>query len=235
MSFFWKYGVIVFFSLGTVLMGALMVVQKKLYGLKGRQCVVLTLLLAAVGMTGVRLLAILEHWQELLQGMPAGGMSFFGSVFLVPLVMPLFGRLFRLRPRQTLDICAPCVAGIVGVMRVNCRLTGCCGGRLIEYMGRTIVVPTQIIDGAWDFLLMGVLLYWNLKQKKEGAAYPLFLVGYGVMRFFVEFFRDTEKDWLYLSHGQWFSLIAVGIGLYSMYKLGLLRRDRNAGAKEEAE
>ena len=95
---------------------------------------------------------------------------------------------------------------------------------MIEYMGESFQPPTQIIDGAWDFFLMGLLLYLNLDGKREGAAYPAFMIGYGVMRFLVEFLRDTEKNWLYLSNGQWFSLIAIVIGVLSIHKLGLWRR-----------
>ena len=32
-------------------------------------------------------------------------------------------------------------------------------------------------------------------------------------RFVIEFLRDTPKDWLKLSHGQWFSIIAVIAGI----------------------
>lgn len=201
-----------FFCLGTVLMGILMFVQRKLYGLQVWKTLLLTLILAAVGLAGVRLLAIAEHWDELLNGYISGGMSFFGSVLLVPLLMPLAGLFFKLRPRQTMDLCAPCVAGIVGVMRINCWISGCCGGFRFIIHGKSFVPPTQIIDGGWDFLLMGFLLWFNLKRKREGIAYPLFLVGYGFMRFFVEFLRDTEKDWLGFSHGQVFSVIALVIG-----------------------
>ncbi|MDY5943520.1 MAG: prolipoprotein diacylglyceryl transferase [Oscillospiraceae bacterium] len=221
---FYRYGTITFFSIGTVLMGVLAVVQRKKYGLKPWQCVVFTLLLSAVGMAGVRLLAIVERWKDLLEGYTPGGMSFFGAVFLVPLLMPLLCRPFRLRRLQTLDLCAPCVAGIVSVMRINCWFTECCGGRTFEYMGRSFTPPTQIIDGTWDFLLMGLLLYLNLNGKREGASYPIFLVGYGVMRFLVEFLRETEKDWLYLSHGQWFSLLAIAIGALSIHRMGLWPR-----------
>jgi len=134
--------------------------------------------------------------------------------------MPLFGKLFRLRAGQTMDLCAPCVAGIVGGMRIACRLVGCCGGREIHYMGRTFFPPTQLIDMGWDFYLMGLLLYFNLKKEKEGIAYPMFMLGYGAMRFILEFFRDTEKDWLHLSHGQVFSLIAIVIAVYYIKRSG---------------
>ena len=48
---------------------------------------------------------------------------------------------------------------------------------------------------------------------KPGVLYPCFLLSYGVLRFFVEFFRDTAKDWLYMSHGQWFSIVAILIAV----------------------
>jgi len=170
-------------------------------------------------MAGVRLLAILENWRELLNGHVPSGMSFFGSVFLVPLLMPLFGKRFGLNRGRTLDLCAPCVAGIVGVMRINCWISGCCGGRLLMIHGIGFRPPTQIIDGVWDCVLMIVLMRLDSKKEQEGRLYPLFLVGYGIVRFFIEFLRATEKDWLFLSHGQVFSVVAVIIGVIVLRRL----------------
>ena len=113
MDFIIEHTTITFFTLGTILMLVLNLIRRRQYGLKGWQAFAFTALLAAVGMAGVRLLAILEHLDSLLDGYIAGGMSFFGSVFLVPLLMPLFGKLFGLRRGQTMDLCAPCGAGIL--------------------------------------------------------------------------------------------------------------------------
>ena len=35
----------------------------------------------------------------------------------------------------------------------------------------------------------------------------------------LEFFRDTPKDWLYLSHGQWFSIVSAIAGVYFLRRI----------------
>ncbi len=200
-------------------------IRRKKYGLKGWQALVFTILLAAVGMTGVRLLAILEHFDALLQGQIAGGMSFFGSVLLVPILMPLFGRIFGLRIGQTMDLCAPCVAGIVGVMRIACYLVGCCGAACLVIHGEEVYPPVQLMECAWDLMLMCLLMIPGLPFMREGRGYPLFLVGYGFARFLLEFLRDTEKDWFGLSHGQVFSLLAIAAAI-----IWYILRDRKRSA-----
>ncbi len=220
MSFFQAHKGITFILIGTVLMAVLMMIQRRLYRLRVWQALLFTVLLTAVGVAGVRLLAILEGWRNLLAGNLPGGMSLFGAIFLIPILMPFVGFMFRLRAGQTLDLCAPCVAGMFGVMRINCWITGCCGGRVVHYMGRDFVPPVQLIDGGWNFYLMIVLMIFNMKRQKEGIAYAMLMTGYSVMRFIIEFYRDTEKTWFHMSHGQVFSLFCIVIGLIFIIRSG---------------
>lgn len=142
-----------------------------------------------------------------------GGVSFYGSVFFIPLLMPLVGLLFRLKPGQTMDLCGPCVAIMIGCMRFSCFLTGCCGGWTVCVGTLCFEWPTQVMDSIGDFAIMTYLLYSEEKKPQSGKLYPMFMIAYSVMRFGLEFLRDTAKDWLYLSHGQWFAITAVLLGV----------------------
>jgi phosphatidylglycerol:prolipoprotein diacylglycerol transferase len=97
-------------------------------------------------------------------------------------------------------------------MRVNCFLSGCCGGWEVCLGSFCFAWPTQAIESIGDF----AILLWLLKQEDttawSGTLYPKFMVAYSAMRFFLEFLRDTSKDWLFLSHGQVFSLLAIVVG-----------------------
>lgn len=73
--------------------------------------------------------------------------------------------------------------------------------------------PTQAFEGIGDVAILMWVLGIEKRENKPGALYPYFLLSYGVLRFFVEFFRDTAKDWLYMSHGQWFSIVAILIAV----------------------
>ena len=75
------------------------------------------------------------------------------------------------------------------------------------------------------------ILYFLLNCKKAkvvtGIGYPWFLILYGVMRFVIEFLRDTSKNVLLLSRGQWFSVCSIMIGVIIM--VVLRRKKANAG------
>lgn len=192
-------------AVGTVGMFVCLFRRRDIFRLNALQCGIFTLCLTAVGVLGAMLLFLAETGRF-------GGISFYGSVFLIPPLMPPIGLLFKQKPQQSLDVCAPCVAVMIGCLRVNCFLSGCCGGRTACIGNFCFAWPTQMIDSLADFLILG----WLLKREREkpcsGTLYPLFMVAYSTMRFLLEFLRDTPKDWLYLSHGQWFAMIAVIVG-----------------------
>lgn len=188
------------------------------YRLARWQSAAFAVLLAAVGVAGVKLLYILENWQSVRSGGYIG-MSFFGAVYLVPLLMPLLGRIFRLRARETLDLCALCVAMMVGFMRMGCFMNGCCGGKLTEVFGLRFRIPTQLFESIGDFVILSVLMDMEKKGAFKGRLYALFLIFYGILRFILEFMRTTEKSVLGMSNGQWFSALAVAAGLITVSAL----------------
>lgn len=187
-------------------MFACLCARRNRFSLNVVQSAQFTLLLTLVGVAGAMLLFYLESGRF-------GGVSFYGSVFLIPLLMPLIGMLFRLKPGQTMDLCGPCVAIMIGCMRFNCVLNGCCGGWEVCLGSLCFSWPTQAMDSIGDF----VILLWLLQLEREARAkdilYPCFMVAYSIMRFVLEFLRDTPKDWLDLSHGQWFALAAIALGM----------------------
>ena len=210
---------------GAVGMGICLHQRKARFSLSVVQCVLFTILLTVVGFTGAKLLYILENIRDTIEnGISLGGVSFFGSVFLIPLLMPLVGLLFRLKPGQTMDICGPCVAIMIGCMRVGCFLQGCCGGWVVQIGNLSFCWPTQAIDSIWDFSVLFWLLNLERENKGKNTLYALFMISYSAMRFLLEFLRDTSKDWLHLSHGQWFSIAAILIGIAWIVGLKRIRK-----------
>lgn len=180
--------------------------RRSRYRMNALSCGLFALILTLTGVAGAMGMYYLETGAF-------GGVSFFGSVFLIPVLMPLLGLLFRLKPGETLDLCAPCVAIMIGCMRFNCFLSGCCGGWQMCVGSLCFAWPTQMLESIGDFAILLWLLKKETQEYYSGRLYPLFLISYSTMRFTLEFLRDTPKDWLYLSHGQWFSLVAVIAGV----------------------
>lgn len=184
--------------------------RRKRFSLLWWQCILFTFLLTVCGIAGAKLLFILENIREVLEsGSSTGGVSFFGSVYLVPLIMPLVGWLFRLKPSQTHDLCAPCIAIMVAFIRIGCLFNGCCGGRVVYTGNYYFSWPTQIMECIGDVLIFLWLLDIEEKGGKEGFLYPLLMLSYSIMRFFIEFLRYSSSKWLYLSNGHWFALAAI--------------------------
>ena len=201
------------FAAGLAGMAALMVRSRGRYGLSAGKAAAFALVLAVCGLLGTKVLYVLENWRETLEnGLTLGGQSFFGAVFLIPPLMGAAGLLFGLAPGRSLDACAPCVAVMIACMRVGCFFNGCCGGWEMTLGGLRFRWPTQAMEGAGDFLLLGLLLQMEGRDAFPRRRYAVFMAGYGVLRFFVEFLRDTPKDWLGFGHGQWFARLSILIG-----------------------
>lgn len=223
-------------ALGYLAMLILMLERRDRFNLKKWQSVAFTSLLMLSGLLGCKALYCLENLDEIReQGLTvSGGFSFYGAVFLIPPLMVCFGLLFHLRAKQTMNAAAPCVALMVGVIRFGCFLNGCCGGKSATLLGCTFHWPTQAIESIGDFLILFWLLSVEKKNSEEAHLYPRFMLAYGALRFFVEFLRDTPKDWVTLSHGQWFSIVAIAVSAAILVRKSVLRKRniQRSGSKE---
>jgi phosphatidylglycerol---prolipoprotein diacylglyceryl transferase len=99
----------------------------------------------------------------------------------------------------------------IGIGRIGCMATGCCGGiqcsnglRLLSPTGDRF--PNQLVEALFHFSL-GALFLWFVKREIMAARlFALYLVVYGVFRFLLEPLRDTPKSYNGVSGYQ---LIAV--------------------------
>ena len=79
--------------------------------------------------------------------------------------------------------------------------------------GTWFPLPVQLFEAIGDILILTHILWWEKSRNPEGRIYPAFLVFYGILRFSLEWIRITERPWLGMSHGHWFSIAAIAIGL----------------------
>lgn len=187
---------------------------------------VYTLVVVIVSFAGAKLLYYIENPVRLIQGrVTMGGVSFFGSVYLVPVVMYFVCKKTKHSYYKIMDFLSPSLMLMLAVLRIGCMISDCCGGISTYFMGVYFdKFPTQITECVMDIIIMIGLLLYEKFWKNEGRLYYFIMVYYGIIRFFIEFLRDTPKDWLYFSHGQWFSVISIVIGGYMLHRLGKLAR-----------
>jgi phosphatidylglycerol:prolipoprotein diacylglycerol transferase len=159
-----------------------------------------------------------------------GGMSFHGGLIGVIVAMLLFARRRGFTFWQIADFIAPLVPLGIAAVRV--------GGNFVngELWGRVTDVPwgmvfpqahdglprhpSQLYEAAGEGILLFILVWWFARRPRpEAAVSGVFLIGYGIVRFAVEFTREPDDFLgllaLGLSMGQWLSLpmIAAGIAI----------------------
>lgn len=170
--------------------------------------IVLDFVLAAVvgGVIGARLFYVLGHWSEYkvsigqIFKLNMDGLVFYGGLILGLTLAILVGWIRRQRFWATLDLAGLCVPFALAIGRIGCLLNGCCYGKPtslpwgITYPASAGIIgsrhPTQIYELILDLALFGLLWWKRDSFEREGTIFWLFLLGYGLIRFTVEFFRD---------------------------------------------
>ena len=209
---------------GIIAMIIICLCRRAFCGIGKVKAVLTGILLFVFGFIGAKLLYIAENFKNVLEnGLTLGGVSFFGTVFLLPAFMPLIGLAFEVKPGKYLDFCTPAVLLMLSFIRLGCFMNGCCEGISFWFKGRPVTIPVQLLEAALDFALLGIILSLNRAGKYTGRLYFVFMTGYGIFRFILEFIRNTPKTHLGLSNGQWFALISIAVGIIFL----LIRKKEN--------
>ena len=85
--------------------------------------------------------------------------------------------------------------------------------------------PSQLYEAFFEGIFLFVLL-WSIRKinSPKGATLAFYLIGYGLVRFCIEYFRQPDDHlgfvWLSFSMGQILcaAMVAAGIGLYFYLK-----------------
>ncbi len=161
-----------------------------------------------------------------------GGMAFHGGLLGVIVALAVFARL-RQRPFwEVTDLVAPCVPTGLASGRLGNFINGELWGRAADPSLPWAMVfpqsgslvprhPSQLYQFALEGLLLFVCLWWYARKPRAlGQVSGAFLVGYGTLRFIVEFFREPDSFLgllaLNLSMGQWLCLPMVAAGAWLM-------------------
>ena len=155
-----------------------------------------------------------------------GGMSFHGGLIGVLLAIALFARLRQRRFLEVSDFLAPLIPLGLAVGRLGNFINGELWGRpsdvpwamVFPQVDATPRHPSQLYEMALEGIVLFLLLWWfSRRPRPVGQASALFLIGYGVFRFGVEFTREPDGFLgllsAGLSMGQWLSVPMIVAGL----------------------
>ena len=161
-----------------------------------------------------------------------GGMSFHGGMLGVIAAVVLYARARGRRWLEVTDLVAPCIPLGLASGRIGNFINGELWGRAADpslpwamafpQSGSDVPRhPSQLYQFALEGLLLFVLLWvYARKPRAMGQVSGAFLIGYGVLRFIAEFFREPDRFLgllaLNMSMGQWLCvpMIAIGIAMW---------------------
>ena len=123
--------------------------------------------------------------------------------------------------------------------RIGCFFAGCCYGMECETPISVVfpsggaapagvpLLPTQLMESAFLFLLCAFLVWRLTKKKPFGTVSGWYMVLYGAWRFAIEFFRSDERGFVgQLSTSQFISIFVLlgGVALLLLVKIGALKK-----------
>ncbi len=172
-----------------------------------------------------------------------GGMSFHGGMLGVLIAMFLFARQTGRTFFQITDFIAPLVPPGLFFGRIGNFIGGELWGRPVSdpslpwamiypHVDNLPRHPSEIYEALTEGLLLFVVLWlYSSKPRPRMAVSGFFLVGYGVARFCMEFFREPDADqgflfWGWVTKGQLLSAPMVIAGMILMFLA--YRRNTNA-------
>lgn len=159
-----------------------------------------------------------------------GGMSFHGGLLGVSLAMWLFARKTQQSLLSVADFVAPIVPLGLLTGRIGNFINGELWGKVTDsplgmwvydplLMQTVQKYPTQLLEALLEGVILLLVLAWfSAKPRTPGAVAALFLIGYAIFRFIVEFWRVPDPQlgylaWDWLTMGQVLSIPMIMAGV----------------------
>jgi len=172
-------------------------------------------------------------------------MTFYGGLlggvigFLLTYFIMLKTGYTKMNIKEIVVIAPASICFAHGFGRIGCFFAGCCYGKPTDswigvlFPGMTQkVIPTQLIEAIFLFILGGVILFLAIK-KDFLYNFDIYLIGYGIFRFVIEFFRDDDRGVAFaLSPSQVWSIILIVFSIPLFFILRKLFLTKNEHAKE---
>lgn len=186
------------------------------------------------GLIGARLFYVLQHWADYRGNLGSalklqeGGLVWYGGLFAAFFTGVLWARVKRQPILKLADFLVPLVALGQAIGRLGCFLNGCCYGSVtrcplgVRFPDEGFTRhPSQLYESAL-LLLLSFLLFRAAKSRfasKEGRVCTLYLLGYGFLRFVVEFTRGDQTLFGGFTLPQWISLLLMVVSLFCLWFL----------------
>lgn len=168
-------------------------------------------------------LIIFKTWQ--------GGMSFHGGALGVIVAIILFGRKTKKKFFEIADFAVPLAPLGLAAGRIGNFINGELWGRVTNVPWAMVYPqvsplprhPSELYECFFEgIVLFFIMWFYSAKPRPKMAVSGLFLIGYGVFRSFLEFFRQPDPQlgfiaFGWLTMGQLLSVPMIILGLVLMF------------------
>ena len=156
---------------------------------------------------------IFYGWQQLISDpfyvfrIMEGGMSFHGGLIGVIAALWLYGRKIDKDMITMMDFVAPIVPLGLGFGRIGNFINGELWGKPTNVawsfkVNGVSLHATQLYEAFLEGLVLFLILWiFTDKERPKMQSSAVFLIGYGVFRFFIEFYRVPDAHLNYLAFG----------------------------------
>lgn len=204
-----------------------------------------------MGIVGARLFHVIDDWgyyqDNLLQAVQIqrGGLAIWGAVIMGALGVFIACRIYSVNFLQAIDAVAPGLVLAQAIGRWGNVVNGDAWGAPADdafftftYTNPDSFIPNELLnvrthpypiyDMALNLLVFALIWKLRTRPMPDGALFAIYLVAYGIGRFFIHgWFRQEEVWFLGVQQAQFFSLVGVVVGLAGLAILYF--RDREEG------
>ena len=188
------------------------------------------------GVIGSRINYLIEHPAELARAplkaaFSGSGMTWYGGFILALVAVFALWRMRKVRILPALDSMAVVLPLAYAIGRVGCQISGDGDYGRPSNLPWAMAYPQGILPTfepvhptpVYEIILMTAFFFvlWHLRTKKlgNGFLFALYLTGYGLERFFIEFLRTNKPVLIGLTEAQLVSLVLVIAGALLMVRL----------------
>lgn len=197
---------------------------------------------------GARILFVLTNMNDFISSpldifkVWQGGLVYYGGFIAAVLFVILYTKKKKIPLLELADIIAPAIPLGHFFGRIGCFSAGCCYGKECSLPWAVIfnnpytlapmgiyIHPTQIYEALSNIILFLVLHLLSRRKHAKGAILALYLIGYAIIRFSIEFFRGDYRgaEFLGLSVSQNISTVIFIIGIIILYLVNKNERTKD--------
>lgn len=244
------YGILI--ACGIVVGVAVAVYEAKRRGYTTELLVDFMILALPLAIVGARLYYVAFEWDyysqhpEQIIAIWEGGIAIYGAIIGGVIAAVILSKWRKFPLGRLLDICAPglIVGQAIGrwgnfvneeafgnvvtdpnlqffpyAVYIQERWTG------TEWIVNQWVQATFFYESMWDLGVLALLLVYARRAKHDGNVFAMYLIGYGIGRFWIEGIRiSTLQLWQGMPVSQFLSLVLIAVGL--VYILVMRKRNK---------